>query len=151
MNTGPGKHEQLQHSQGKDDFSIILAGQSSTVKNISESNQVQLSAKKEKNENTWPTTKTWKRRSIWQQEGKTRSVHRDVKNPQETQMNGKDSIRAVASLSVFIFIKDKNQDMGRRKEERAQETDKSNNNAWVTSIQETSSKSSVLPTGTMST
>lgn len=48
MNTGPGKHEQLQHSRGKDDFSVIVGGQSFTVKNISESSQVQLSAKKER-------------------------------------------------------------------------------------------------------
>lgn len=50
----------------------------------------------------------------------------------------------------MIFIKDKNQDIGRRKEERAHEKDKTSNNAWVIIIQETSSKSSVLPTGTMS-
>lgn len=48
MKTGRRKHEQLQHSQGKDNFSVTLAGQSSTVKDTTESNQVQLSAKKGK-------------------------------------------------------------------------------------------------------
>lgn len=63
MNMGPGKHEQLEQSQGKDDFSVIMAGQSSTVKNISESNQVQLSAKKEKAHGQQP--KYEKLKSIW--------------------------------------------------------------------------------------
>lgn len=66
MNTGPGKHKQLQHSQGKD-FSVILAGQSSTVNNISESNQVQLSAKKEKKTKHMANNENMneERRSIW--------------------------------------------------------------------------------------
>lgn len=46
-------------------------------------------------------------RSVWQEEGKTRSVHRGIQDPQETQTNGKGSMRPAASVSlakVFSYL-----------------------------------------------
>ena len=47
------------------------------------------------------------------------------------------------SKSVFTFVEDKNQDIGRRKEDPAQEKDETDTNAWVFNIQDTTYKSTV--------